>query len=87
VEVITNSGEVEEEDCETCPDGEMMESDDEEENMVFETPCPEDVVTDEKEEGMKSMTPRIETSCNDANCTPKEIKSTQYVQHKDRQYC
>ncbi len=44
-------------------------------------------MTDEEEEGMKLMTPRIEMSCNDANCTLEKIKSTQYVQHKDKQYC
>jgi hypothetical protein len=40
VEAITISSKVEEEDYETCLDGEMMESNDKEENMVFETPCP-----------------------------------------------
>jgi hypothetical protein len=32
------------------------------------------------------MTPRIETGYNDVSNTPKEIGSTQYVQHKDRWY-
>ncbi len=75
MEAITISSEVEEEDCETCLDGRMMESDDEEESTVFETPCLEDVVTNEEEEGMKPMIPWTKTCCNDANSTPKEIRS------------
>ncbi len=47
------SSEVEEEDCETCPYGGMMESDDEEESIVPKTPCLEDVMTDEEDEGIK----------------------------------
>jgi hypothetical protein len=76
VEAVTISNKVEKEDCETCPDGEMMELDDEEESMMFETPCPEDVVTDEEEEGMESMTPRTKTSYNNANNRLEKIGST-----------
>jgi hypothetical protein len=58
----------------------------EEENMMFETPCLEDVVTDEEKEGMESMTPRTEMGYNDANNTPEEIGFAQYVRHKDKRY-
>ncbi len=75
VEAITISNKVEEEDYETCPNGRMMELDDEEESTMFETPCLEDVVTDEEEEGMELRTPRTEMGYNDANNTPKKIGS------------
>jgi hypothetical protein len=35
----------------------MTESSDEEKNVVLETPCTKDVVTDDEEEGTKSVTP------------------------------
>jgi hypothetical protein len=73
MEVNTVSSEVEEEDYETCPNGKMTKLDDEKKNIVFETPCPEDVVIDEREEGMEPMTPRIKMGCNDASNTLKEI--------------
>ncbi len=69
----TISGEVEEEDCETCPNGRMAKLDDEEESTVLETPCPKDLVTDEEEEGMEPATPRIKTCYNDASSTLREI--------------
>jgi hypothetical protein len=42
---------MDEEDFETCPYGKMMELDDKEENTMPETPCLEDVLMDEEEEG------------------------------------
>jgi hypothetical protein len=38
------------------------------------------------EEGTKPATPRTETASNDVNNTPREFDSTQYVQHKNKQY-
>jgi hypothetical protein len=58
IEAITISNKVEEGDYETCPYGKMMESNDEEENIVHKTPCLKDVVMDEEEEGTESTTPR-----------------------------
>ncbi len=52
------SSKVEEENYATYPYGIMTMSDDEEKNTVLETPCPKDVVTDEKEEGTKLVTPK-----------------------------
>jgi hypothetical protein len=72
MEANTISSEVEEEDCETCPNGGMTKSDDEEENIVLETPCPKNIVMDE-EEGMEPTTLRIKTGYNDASSTLKEI--------------
>jgi hypothetical protein len=43
VETNTISSEVEEGDFETCLDGEMMKSNDEEESMVPKTPCPKEL--------------------------------------------
>ncbi len=86
MEVNTISNEVEEEDYETCLDGGVMESDDEEKNIVPETPCLKSFLMDEEEEGMEPTTPGTETDCNDASNTPREIGSTQYVQHTDKQY-
>ncbi len=50
------------------------------------TPCPEDAMMDEEEEkeNMKLVTPRKKMGSNDANNTPKEIRSTKCVQHKDK---
>jgi hypothetical protein len=43
------------------------------------TPCLEDAMTDEEEEGTKLATPRTKTCSNDESNTPREIDSTQYV--------
>jgi len=61
---------VEEEDEQECTDGEMTKK---------KTPCLEDAMTDEEEEGTKLATPRTKTCSNDASNTPREIDSTQYV--------
>jgi hypothetical protein len=58
MEVNMISSKVEEENYATYPYGIMTMSDDEEKNTVLETPCPKDVVTDEKEEGTKLVTPK-----------------------------
>jgi hypothetical protein len=68
VEVITINSEVEEEDYETCPNGEMTKLDDEEKNIVLETPCPKDLMTNE-EEGMEPTTLRIKMGYNDMQVT------------------
>jgi hypothetical protein len=44
---------------------------------VPETPCLEDAMTDEEEEGTKLTTPRTKISSNDARTTLREIDSTQ----------
>ncbi len=49
-----------------------------------ETPCPKDAVTNEEEEGTKPTTLKTKMNYNDANNTPREIGSTQYVLHKDK---
>jgi hypothetical protein len=67
---------VDEDDCDTCPDGRMTKLDDEEESMVPKAPCPEDVVMDEKEKCTKLTTLRTKLNYNDANNTPREIGST-----------
>ncbi len=51
MEVNTIGSEVDEEDSATCPNGKMMESDDEEESVVLKTPCLENTMTNSKEEG------------------------------------
>jgi hypothetical protein len=43
------------------------------------TPCLEDAIIDEEEEGTKLATPRTKTCSNDARNTPRKIDSTQYV--------
>jgi hypothetical protein len=58
VEVKIINNEVEKEDNNTCPDGGMIELDDKEKNMMPKTPCPEDVLIDEEEEGIKLVTPK-----------------------------
>jgi hypothetical protein len=68
----------------TCPDGEMRKLDDKEKNMMLDTPCPKDVVTNEEEEGTKLSTLKTKTDYYDANNTPREIGFTQYVLHKDK---
>jgi hypothetical protein len=55
VEANTINSEVEEEDCETCPNGGMTKLNDEE-STVFKTLCPKDLVTYEEEEGPTSNT-------------------------------
>ncbi len=42
-------------------------------------------MTNEEEEGSKLATPRTKIGSNDVNNTPKEVGSTQYVQHNERQ--
>jgi hypothetical protein len=76
MEANTISSEVDEEDFATCPNGEMMESYDKKESMVLKTPCLENTMTDSKEEGMKSTTPRSKMGSNDVTNTPKKIGST-----------
>ncbi len=61
---------MEEEDEQESTDGEMTKK---------KTPCLEDAMTDEEEEGTKLATPRTKTCSNDASNTPREIDSTQYV--------
>jgi hypothetical protein len=74
VEANTISSEVEEEDCETCPNGGMTKLNDEEESTMFKTPSPKNLVTYE-EEGMELATPRIKMDYNDASSTLIEIGS------------
>jgi len=56
VNIINN--EVEKKDYKTCPNGGMIKLYDKEENTMPKTPCPEDVLTNEEEEGIKSTTPK-----------------------------
>ncbi len=77
MEANTISSEVDEEDPTTCPNGEMMESNDEERNMVLKTPCLENTMTDSKKEGMKLITPKSKMGSNDVTNTPKKIGYTQ----------
>jgi hypothetical protein len=43
---------------------------------MLETPCLEDAMIDEEEEGTKLATPRTKTCSNDASNTRKEIDFT-----------
>ncbi len=40
---------MEEKDSLACPNGKMTKSDDKEKNMIPETPCPKDVMTNDEE--------------------------------------
>ncbi len=75
MEANTISNEVEQNNFATFPNGKMTKLDDEKESTVPRTPCLKDAMIDE-EEGSELATPRIETSSNDLNNTPKEIGST-----------
>lgn len=70
----------------TCPDGGMRKLDDKEKNMMLDTPCPKDAMTNKEEEGTKPITLETKMDYNDANNTPREIGFTQYVLHKDKWY-
>jgi hypothetical protein len=77
MEANTINSEVDEEDPTTCPNGEMMESNDEERNMVLKTPCLENIMTDSKKEGTKLTTLKSKMGSNDVTNAPKKIGSTQ----------
>jgi hypothetical protein len=47
---------------------------DKEVSMMPKTPCPRDVMTDEKKEGIELVTPNKKTSYNGVNNTPIEIR-------------
>ncbi len=64
MEVNTIISKVEEEEYETCSDDGIIKLDDEEKNIVLETPCPKDVVIDEEEEGTELTTPRTKIGYN-----------------------
>ncbi len=84
MEVNKISNKAEEKKYKTCLDGGMTESGDKEESIVPKRPCLEGVLMDKEKEGIELVTPRIETCYNDVSNTPREIGSTQYVQHRDR---
>jgi len=73
VEANTITSKVEEEDFATCVDVEMTEFDHKEKNTTLETQNPEENMTNEEKEGLEPSTPRIETSSNDVNNTPREL--------------
>jgi hypothetical protein len=69
MEVNTISNEVEEKDFTTCPNVEMMKSDDKEKNTVLETPCPKNTMANEEKESTKLVTPWTKIGFNDVSNT------------------
>ncbi len=49
MEANTINNQVEEKDFLACPNDKMTKSDDEKKNMIPETPCPKDVMTNDEE--------------------------------------
>jgi hypothetical protein len=74
METNTINNKVEEKDSKTCLDGEMTK-----ENMVPKTPCPKDVLTNEKEKNKELVTPRTKMGYNDVSNTTRKFGFNEYV--------